>query len=283
MLEVSFLAAFLGGVLSLFAPCSALLLPAFFAYAFTSRTQLIGRTILFLAGLCTIFVPLGLGASLLAAALIDHRQTTIVVAGLLLIGFGTMALVGQGFGLLSPSLGARFQTGHGVVATYGTGLVYGISGFCSGPLLGAVLTVAGSAASPLLGAALLCTYSLGVAAPLFVLAWFWDQHQLGRRAWLRGKLLRIGRYEIFSTNLLAGGIFIILGVSFIALQGASVLSIYYADLGLDELSFRAQLWISTRLAPVPDLIWALGVAVVIGMLYVWRRWLERPHRRSRGL
>lgn len=280
MLEVSFLAAFLGGVLSLFAPCSALLLPAFFAYAFTSRTQLIGRTIIFLAGLGTIFVPLGLGASLVAAALIDHRQTTIIVAGLMLIGFGTLTLVGQGFGLLPQSVGARFQTGHGVVATYGTGLVYGISGFCSGPLLGAVLTIAGSSASPLLGAALLCTYSLGVAAPLFVLAWFWDRHQLGRRAWLRGRIVRIGRYEIFSTNLLAGCIFILLGISFIALQGASVLSIYYEDLGLGELGFQAQVWIATQLAPIPDLLWALGVAVVIGLIYLWRRWLDHPSQRS---
>ena len=66
MLEVSFAAAFAGGVLSLLAPCSALLLPAFFAYAFTSRTELFGRTLLFLAGLCTVFVPLGLGASFVA-------------------------------------------------------------------------------------------------------------------------------------------------------------------------------------------------------------------------
>src|SRR5918994_382191 len=91
MLEASFAAAFVGGVLSLLAPCSALLLPAFFAYAFTSRTELFGRTLLFLAGLCTIFVPLGLGASLVAAALLDHRQTTILVAGPLLGAVLTVA------------------------------------------------------------------------------------------------------------------------------------------------------------------------------------------------
>ena len=61
MLPASFAAAFVGGALALLAPCSALLLPAFFAYAFSSRTQLFGRTVLFLAGLCTVFVPLGLG------------------------------------------------------------------------------------------------------------------------------------------------------------------------------------------------------------------------------
>src|SRR5919206_3170509 len=97
MAEASFVAAFAGGLLSLLAPCSALLLPAFFAYAFTSRTQLLGRTVLFLAGLCTVFVPLGLGASLVATLLIDQRRTTILVAGLLLIGFGILELLGKGF------------------------------------------------------------------------------------------------------------------------------------------------------------------------------------------
>src|SRR5713101_1292251 len=100
MVGVSFGVAFLGGVLSLLSPCSALLLPAFFAYAFTSKTQLLGRTLLFLAGLATVFVPLGLGASLVAALLLDYRDTTILIAGLMLIGFGLLELSGIGFSLV---------------------------------------------------------------------------------------------------------------------------------------------------------------------------------------
>src|ERR671919_345653 len=137
MLEVSFAAAFAGGVFSLLAPCSALLLPAFFAYAFTSRTELFGRTLLFLAGLCTVFIPLGLGASFVAALLLDYRETTIVVAGVMLIGFGLLQILGGGFSLLPGGLASRAQTGRSATAAYATGLVYGISGFCAGPLLGA--------------------------------------------------------------------------------------------------------------------------------------------------
>jgi cytochrome c biogenesis protein CcdA len=151
VLEVSFLAAFAGGVLALLAPCSALLLPAFFAYAFTSRTQLLGRTLLFLAGLSTVFVPLGMGASLVAALLLDYRDTTILVTGLLLIGFGALELLGGGFTLLPQGLASRLQGRRSAGAAYATGLVYGVSGFCSGPLLGGVLTVAGLASNPLLG------------------------------------------------------------------------------------------------------------------------------------
>jgi cytochrome c biogenesis protein CcdA len=218
--EASFLAAFAGGILSLLAPCSALLLPAFFANAFTSPTALLGRTLLFLAGLSTVFVPLGLGASLVGALLIDHRETTIQVAGLLLIGFGALQLVGAGFSILPASFAARFQGGRSGAAIYSTGVVYGISGFCAGPLLGAVLTIAGSAESPLLGGALLFAYALGTAAPLFLIAWLWDRYRLGRRAWLRGRPLRLGPVEVHSTRLVSGLLFVALGATFIWFQAA---------------------------------------------------------------
>jgi len=63
VVEASFLASFLGGLLSLLSPCSALLLPAFFAYAFQSRGVLVGRTAVFYLGLCATLVPLGMGIS----------------------------------------------------------------------------------------------------------------------------------------------------------------------------------------------------------------------------
>ena len=276
MLEVSFAAAFAGGVLSLLAPCSALLLPAFFAHAFTSRTELFGRTLLFLAGLCTVFVPLGLGASLVAALLLDYRETTILVAGLMLIGFGVMELTGRGFSVVPAGVAQRFQTGQGALAIYGTGLVYGISGFCSGPLLGAILTVAASTASPLLGASLLFTYALGTAAPLFVIAWLWDRCQLGRRTWLRGRPLRIGGVTVFSTNLVAGLLFILLGASFIAFQGTSALSVYYDDLGLGDLGFHAQLWVADVLTRIPDGLWLALVGMVVGVVWLRRRRGPQP-------
>lgn len=138
-------------------------------------------------------------------------------------------------------------------------------------LLGAVLTIAASTADPLLGAALLFTYSLGTAAPLFVIAWLWDRYQLGRRAWLRGRPLEIGPVTIFSTNLVAGLLFILLGASFIAFQGTSALSVYYDDLGLGDLGFRAQLWVADHLVGIPDWAWLPLVGLVIGAVWLARR------------
>ena len=100
LLASSFAVAFAGGLLTLLAPCSALLLPAFFAYAFANRTALARGTVLFLLGLCTILLPLGLAASLAGRLLIEQRQATIVVAGVVLMALGVWEMLGLGLQLV---------------------------------------------------------------------------------------------------------------------------------------------------------------------------------------
>ena len=68
MSTIGILGAFLGGILTLISPCSALLLPAFFAYAFDGFGKLVSRTGLFYLGLCITLVPLGAGLGKLAVS-----------------------------------------------------------------------------------------------------------------------------------------------------------------------------------------------------------------------
>jgi cytochrome c biogenesis protein CcdA len=77
VVEVGFLASFLGGLLSLLSPCSALLLPAFFAYAFQSRYELAWRTAVFYAGLTATLVPLGMGLAAVSRLVYGQRGTLI--------------------------------------------------------------------------------------------------------------------------------------------------------------------------------------------------------------
>jgi cytochrome c biogenesis protein CcdA len=244
MAEPSFVVAFAGGVLALLAPCSALLLPAFFAYAFANRTRLMAGTALFLLGLCTVLLPLGLAASLAGRLLIEHRQVTIVAAGATLIALGSVQALGGGFHVPLPGFKVLNDPAR-ASATYATGIVYGLTGFCSGPLLGGVLTLAAAGQNLLLGGTLLLTYALGMVAPLLVLSLAWDRFDLGRRRWLRGGALRIGGLSVHSTNLIAGGLFVLLGASFIGSQGGSQLSGAYDDLGLSALGFRIQDWVAS--------------------------------------
>lgn len=271
MIQTSYFAAFFGGLLSLLSPCSALLVPAFFAYAFQSRRELLSRTLVFYLGLAAMLVPLGMGSSVVGMLFFGHRQTLILVSGILIIALGVMQLAGQGFSI-GPI--ARLQNriqGDSWGATLALGAVYGLAGFCSGPILGAVLTVAASSGHVLTGAALLATYAAGMAAPLFVLAMLWDRFNLGRRRWLRGKELTIGRLRVHTTNLISGLMFVLLGLTFIVYQGTSALSGLYESNGAVDAAFAAEEWIEKISRDVPDVLFLILLAGIVLAVIILRR------------
>jgi len=239
VVEASFLASFLGGLLSLLSPCSALLLPAFFAYAFQSRGVLVGRTAVFYLGLCATLVPLGMGISALSALVYGHRSSLITVSGLLIIAFGVIQALGGGFAFGPIERLRGGISGSSLLATFSLGAVYGFAGFCSGPILGAVLTVAATSGSALRGAGLLATYAAGMAAPLFLMALLWDRLDLGRR-WLRGREISLGTLRLHTTNLLSGLMFVALGVLFIVSEGTSSIEGLYASGGVTDLAFSVE-------------------------------------------
>ena len=271
MVEVSYLASFLGGLLSLLSPCSALLLPAFFAYAFGSRMELVRRTVVFYVGLAVTLVPLGMGISAVSRLVYGYRGTLILASGLLLIAFGVIQLLGRGF-TIGPleRLRGRIK-GDSLASTFALGAVYGFAGFCSGPILGAVLTVAAASGTAFTGAALLATYAAGMAAPLFVMALLWDRFDLGHRRWLRGREVSIGGLRMHTTNLISGLLFIVIGVLFIIYEGTSALEGLYASGGATDLAFAAQQW-ANGFAGNPVVTWSLAaLAILLVAFFLFRR------------
>lgn len=280
MLEISYLAAFFGGILSLLSPCSALLLPAFFAYAFQSRKDLLTKTAVFYLGLAATLVPLGMGVSAVSRLVYGQRSILILVSGVIIILLGVLQLLGRGFtfGTLSRIQGK--VRGESTGATFALGAVYGFAGFCSGPILGAVLTVAASSGQVIRGAVLLAIYALGMAVPLFLMAALWDRFELGRRSWLRGRELSIGRLRVHTTNLLSGAMFVLLGVVFIAYEGTSALSGLYEAYGVVDLAYTAERWVSSFANSVPDAL--VLTSVFAAILVLASIVLARRRRKRRG-
>jgi cytochrome c biogenesis protein CcdA len=265
MVEVSYLAAFLGGILSLLSPCSALLLPAFFAYAFQSRKNLLAKTAIFYLGLAVTLVPLGMGISAVSKLVYGQRSTLIVVSGVVIILLSLLQILGHGFEL-GPLARLRGKVrGTSAGATFALGAVYGFAGFCSGPILGAVLTVAAASGEAVRGASLLAVYALGMAAPLFLLATLWESLDIGSRSWLRGRELRLGRLRLHTTNLISGTLFILLGVVFIDYEGTYALSGLYEENGAVDLTYSAEEWTNSFASNIPD---ALVLAIVLAAALV---------------
>ena len=275
VVEVSFLVSFLGGLLSLLSPCSALLLPAFFAYAFQSRSELVGRTAVFYLGLCATLVPLGMGISAVSALVYGHRSILITVSGLVIIVFGVVQIPGGGFAF-GPVERLRGKIkGDSLITTFFLGAVYGFAGFCSGPILGAVLTVAATSGSAVRGAGLLAVYAAGMAAPLFLMALLWDRLDLGHRRWLRGREVSLGGFRFHTTNLISGLIFVAIGALFIAFEGTSGLEGLYASGGATDLALSAERWVEAVSARVPISVALVALGVLLAGYIFYRLFRRR--------
>ncbi len=264
MTGIGLAGAFLGGLAALFSPCSAMLLPSFFAYAFGgSKQTLVGRTSVFYLGLLLTLVPMGLGAGALGSLLSTHRGALAVGGGVVFIVLGLVAALG----ISIPIPGLRSDGGTSPVAVLVMGAAYGLAGACTGPLLGAVLTYAAVGGSPLYGALLLASFGAGMTTPLLVLAWAWDGLRIAR--WLRPRPMRLGPFTTTRWGLVAGLLMVALGVLFLATDATTALG------GL--LDAASQLSLEHRLGRlalrIPDWAMMLLLVAVAGGI-AW--WVTKP-------
>lgn len=274
MSDATVAVALLGGLLALLSPCSALLLPAFFAYSFTSRTRLLGRTVLFYAGLCTTLVPLGVAGSFTSRLFYGNRDLLVMIGGWTVIALGLAQILGLGFGSRRIAQAAGRRRSGSTLSVFALGAVYGLAGFCAGPILGGILTVAAVGGDPWHGGALLAVYALGMAVPMFVLALLWDRFDLGRKRWLRGRTISVGRLSLHSTSLVGGSLFVVLGVGFLVFDGTSALP----SLLSTDAEFALERRLSDLGGAVSDRLVLLVVAGVAALGAVLA--LLRPPRES---
>lgn len=269
-MDVGLIAAFAGGVLALLSPCGALLLPAFFASSVGARGRLVMHAVIFYAGLLITLLPVGMGVGALASRLTEHRSTIIAVAALLIVILGVLQLFGRGFdlGRLVPGMSRIQQQSMartGLLKTLLLGAVSGVTGFCTGPILGAVITMAASRGMG--GAALLlAVYALGMVVPLLMLAVLWTRIGEVGRARLRGREVSLGRLRLHTTHLIAGGLLITVGVVFWLTDGFVGTP---EPIGLDAQD-RLQNAAGMLATPAVDII-TIAVLALVLLTWWWRR------------
>jgi len=277
--DVGLVTAFLGGTLALLSPCGALLLPAFFASTVGARTRLLGHGAVFYAGLLVILVPLGVGAGALGALFVSQRETIIVAASVLLIVLGVAQVFGMGFDPSRLMPGAEAVRNNaarstGLVKSFLLGMVGGIAGFCSGPILGAVLTLAAAQGDAVASGTLLALYGAGMVVPLMVLAASWQRlGARGQRA-LRGRGFTIRGREFHTTSVATGVLIVLVGVVFWTTNGL---------LGAPEIvPSDAVSWLTAQASllsnPLVDIVAVLVVATLV--LLAWYRARARNRRRE---
>jgi len=180
-LSLSFLFAFIAGLLSFISPCILPLIPAYITYVAgitlkeaqdgkNARKTTLAHSLFFILGFSIIFILLGASATLLGSLLLDYRDLVRQVGGAVVIFFG-IYITGM---IKIPFLEVerKFTVKHkpaGLIGSLLVGMAFAAGWTpCIGPILASILLLASTARGAISGMALLAFYSLGLGVP-FVL------------------------------------------------------------------------------------------------------------------
>jgi cytochrome c-type biogenesis protein len=177
---LSFMVAFVAGLLSFLSPCVLPLVPSYVGFI-TGMTlpEVSGRrraallhAVLFVAGFSLVFVLLGASATALGRALNYYQIWLQRVGGVLIIIFGFLCLGVFKVGVLNQE--RRVHLEHKPVGYLGSalaGVAFGAGWTpCIGPVLGAILGLAATTSDVSRGMQLLAVYSAGLALPFLIAA-----------------------------------------------------------------------------------------------------------------
>jgi cytochrome c biogenesis protein CcdA len=213
--RITFLVAFLAGFLSFVSPCTWPALAPFFAFGFKEKRRITRMSLLFFAGYAPVFILLGLLASAFGGFFAAFRNELALIAGMLLVLLGIYTFLGKGFSVVR--INRKF--GHDAAGILLMGGAFAV-GFtpCVGPILTGVLLIAATLAK-LKAGLLMLAYSLGIFAPLFLLAMAWD-----RMGWFRGiaakEVMLLGKPRSLA-HVIAGSLLVLMGGTFIGLRNTA--------------------------------------------------------------
>nr|WP_269151249.1 cytochrome c biogenesis CcdA family protein [Spelaeicoccus albus] len=264
----------LGGVISLLSPCSVMLLPAFFAYAFAAPAKLLGRTGVFYLGLVVTLVPLGVFSSALGSLAGDNRYVLVRIVAIVVMVAGLVQLSG----LPIPGLRRTESAGNSTsaISVFFLGAVYAVAGVCAGPILGSVLMVAAIAGNAVYGGVMLAIYALGMTVPLFVLALVWNSMGMRGRALVRPRSVHIGRWRNTWLMIVSGILSIGVGILLLVTNGTADFGGFFSV----GTQYKAESWVSNFGSTVSNYWFIGGAAVVLAGVAIIVRLRNRPRRRD---
>ena len=220
--SISLITAFFGGMVALFAPCCiTFLLPSYLANIFREKSRVVWMTLIFGLGIATVLVPVALGIRAVGLLFQNYHTQTYVIGGIFMILLGVMELTGRKITLPMLNLTIDLNKHHDPWSIYILGIFSGLTTSCCTPVLAGVLTV--SFLSPnLLWAALAgLSYVFGMVVPLVVLALMLEKMNWAALPKLRTKTVSFGSKPILLSDLIAGILYILVGITFsvLALTG----------------------------------------------------------------
>lgn len=190
MLDVTFVSAFLGGLVVFFSPCILPIVPFYLSYmagasmgeisaegdlASGVRKRAIAASVMFSLGIITVFVLLGAAAFSLSQAFRSYQDVFRIVAAAIvfIMGLHFLGILKIGFLNRQFQMGAGDVTKMNVWSAYLVGLAFAAGWTpCVGGILTAVVFTASVEDTAMRGLALMLVFGVGMTLPFVISAVF---------------------------------------------------------------------------------------------------------------
>lgn len=221
-LSITFLAAFLAGIITFLSPCGFALVPIFFVTIFKEKRQALYMSSVFSLGLLITFTIFGAIAGVVGQYFNQYKEFVAWIVGILMVLMGIFLLFNKSFGFKK---GNKVLKNRSAKEIFLLGLSFGVAWSpCVMPVLTGIVLVGASLGNVWKSTSLLAVFALGTVLPFLLLAYFSDRIPLLQR-WLRQKPFTFSLFgkkvETYTYNLIAGIFLIILGSIIISWKGTS--------------------------------------------------------------
>ncbi len=184
--DVTYIGAFIAGLLSFLSPCVFPLIPSYVMYitgisyadmqaehpTHIIRQKTILHALCFICGFTVVFVLLGASATFIGSFLQEHATIIRKVGGIILVllGIHVTGLLPLKFLLGEKRINIKHKPA-GYIGSFLVGIAFAAGWTpCIGPILAAILAVAATEDSVYHGILLLLLYSMGLGVPFFLSA-----------------------------------------------------------------------------------------------------------------
>ena len=222
--QTSLIAAFVAGMVALFAPCCiTFLLPAYLGNVFKEKEKVLLMTLIFGLGIFIVMMPAVLGVALLSKALFVYHDTLYVAGGFVMLAISAITFLG--IKLPMVSLPGR-ATKTDPLSVFILGIFSGITSACCAPVLIGILTLTFLSPNFLGALGIGAVYVLGMLTPLLIISVFLSgkasRFMFLKKPVLRFSFLGIERVLIMS-NFIASVIFFATGILILYLKATGKL------------------------------------------------------------
>lgn len=218
--QTSLIAAFVAGIVALFAPCCiSFLLPAYLGNVFREKEKVVLMTMVFGLGIFVVMMPAVLGVAALSKALFVYHDSIYFLGGIVMLI--SAAITFLGLKLPMPQFGHNTGKKTDVLSVFTLGVFSGITSACCAPVLIGILTL--TFLSPNFFGALGIggMYVLGMVMPLLFISVFFCG-KITRFMFLRKKMFSfyiLGKERIvIVSNFIASIIFALTGIMIMYLK-----------------------------------------------------------------